>query len=89
MFTHLLEIKGNDQDSEEDETPENRRARKAVEEAVSRGVSGAIERSKRPVGKEEDYPLVCVNVSLSKDALGVELCALPMNVAYNRCAALL
>lgn len=57
--------------------------------AVAAGAVGTIERGYvgREVGQgpgDEDT-LVCLNVSLTKTALKVAVCALPTDVVYNRC----
>lgn len=36
-------------------------------------------------GVAEEDVLVCVNVAMTKTALKVDVCALPTDVAYNRC----
>ena len=50
---------------------------------MAAGVVGSIK--KRTTG-EEDVK-ICVHVATSKTALDVVVCALPTDVAYNRCAA--
>ena len=50
---------------------------------VAAGVVGSIK--KRAAGEED--ATICVNVAMSKTALDVTVCALPTDVAYNRCAA--
>lgn len=47
-----------------------------------------IKHSDRPgavQGTGEEDVLVCVNVAMTKTALKVAVCALPTDVAYNRC----
>lgn len=60
-----------------------------VAAAVAAGAVGTIKKSDagRRVGQwiGEDDPLVCMNVSLTKTALNIAVCALPTDIAYNRC----
>lgn len=62
-----------------------------VAAVVAAGAVGSIKESKRSdragvaqAPREEDV-LVCVNVTMTKTTLKVAVCALPTDVAYNRC----
>lgn len=62
-----------------------------VAAVVAAGAVGSIKESKRSdragvaqATREEDV-LVCVNVTMTKTTLKVAVCALPTDVAYNRC----